>query len=276
VTIALSEARYAEFARFLAQRLGITLGENKQYLVKSRLVLAMREFDSTDINSFIGTVTSGRNAELTNRALESMTTNETFWFRDEYPYQILNDTLLPALANHNKKLRIWSSACSYGQEPYSIAMIIHQYMQKHPGAFKHGVQIIASDISQKVLTEAQKGSYDELAIARGLPAAMQQKYFTKGTGKRLEVVDYIRNMVTFKRINLMDNFASLGEFDVIFCRNVLIYFDNEMKANILQKLTALLPVDGALILGAAESISGAQHVLQMQKCPRGLYYARRA
>jgi chemotaxis protein methyltransferase CheR len=275
MTIALSEARYAEFAQFLAKRLGIILGENKQYLVKSRLSTTMREFESDDINSFITTAISGRNPKLTERALESMTTNETFWFRDEYPYQILTNTLLPALAQRQQKLRIWSSACSYGQEPYSIAMMILEYKKTNPSAFPHGVQILASDISLKVLSDAEAGCYDELAVARGLPETMQRTYFTRCDANRLWVSDSLRKLVSFKQVNLLESFAGLGQFDIIFCRNVLIYFDNKTKANILQKLSALLPSNGALLLGAAESVTGAEDLLQMQKCPRGLYYTRR-
>lgn len=276
MSIALNEARYAEFAQFLAKRLGIVLGDNKQYLVKSRLSTTMREFESNDINTFITNAISGRNPKLTERALESMTTNETFWFRDEYPYQILSNTLLPTLAKTQQKLRIWSSACSYGQEPYSIAMMVLEYKKTNPSAFPHGVQILASDISLKVLSDAQAGCYDELAIARGLPEAMQRTYFKRCDENRLWVSDALRKLVSFKQMNLLESFAGLGQFDIIFCRNVLIYFDNQTKANILQKLSALLPSNGALLLGAAESITGAEDQLHMQKCPRGLYYCKRA
>lgn len=275
MAIALEDARYAEFARFLATRLGIILGDNKQYLVKSRLSTTMREFESVDINSFITMAISGRNPKLTERALESMTTNETFWFRDEYPYQILSTTLLPMLAKRQQKLRIWSSACSYGQEPYSIAMMILEYKKLNPSAFAYGIEIVASDISQQVLNDAKAGCYDELAIARGLPEAMQRTYFSRCDKNRLCVSEPLRKMVTFKRANLLDNLAGHGQFDVVFCRNVLIYFDHQTKASILQKIAALLPSTGALILGAAESIAGAEDALQMQKCPRGLYYTRR-
>nr|WP_136249992.1 protein-glutamate O-methyltransferase CheR [Ningiella ruwaisensis] len=275
MTNTVDDAQYFAFSRFLAQRLGITLGNNKQYLVNSRLSQTMREFDITDINVFIQAAMSGQNPRLTDRALESMTTNETFWFRDEYPYQILSSTLLPNLAKQVKKLRIWSSACSYGQEPYSIAMTVHEFLRKQSGAFAEGVEIIASDISQRVLNVAKEGKYDELAISRGLPIEMQNRYFEPTTCNRLAVNNKLKSLVTFRQANLMDSFYSFGKFDLIFCRNVLIYFSNDDKAKILQKLTALLPPHGALILGAAESISGAEDVLKMEKCTRGLYYSKR-
>ncbi|MFC4699956.1 CheR family methyltransferase [Glaciecola siphonariae] len=275
-TPALNDVSYGQFARFLAQRLGITLGENKQYLVSSRLSMVMREFDALDINEFIARAIDGKNTSLTERALESMTTNETFWFRDEYPYQILANDLLPAIAKTTQKLRIWSSACSYGQEPYSIAMVISEFKRRQPSAFSAGVEIIASDISQKVLKFASDGIYDELAIARGLPTAMQDRYFSRVDKSKLKVNESIKSMVSFKRVNLLDSFYALGKFDIIFCRNVLIYFDADNKASILQKLAALLPADGAVMLGAAESVSGAEDVLKMEKCARGLYYRRRA
>jgi chemotaxis protein methyltransferase CheR len=271
-----SETCYAQFSEFLAQRLGITLGHNKQYLVNSRLSMVMREFASNDIDSFIQTAISGHKPLLTERTLESMTTNETFWFRDEYPFQILRDILLPALAKKQQKVRIWSSACSYGQEAYSIAMVIREYQRQHPGAFSAGLEILASDISLRVLNFAESGIYDELAIARGLPDVMQDKYFSRIDKTKLQVSPLLRSLVTFSRVNLLDSLYALGTFDVIFCRNVLIYFDADNKAKVLQKLSALLPSDGAIMLGAAESISGAEAVLKMEKCPRGLYYVKRS
>lgn len=270
-----STAKYAQFSQFLAERLGIVLGENKQYLVNSRLSLLMREFNATNINSLIDLAVSGRDSALTERVLDSMTTNETFWFRDEYPYQILNNTLLNLVATHRKKLRIWSSACSYGQEPYSIAMTVLEYQRQHPGAFSQGIEILASDISKRVLKFAQEGIYDELAIARGLPKDMQKKYFDHIDSNKLQVSPLLKNLVTFRQVNLMDSFYPLGNFDIIFCRNVLIYFDSGTKAKILQKFSALLPNYGAVLLGSAESISGAEDVLKMEKCPRGLYYSKR-
>lgn len=265
-----------QFSAFLEKHLGITLGDNKQYLVNSRLSLVMREFAAEDINRFIEQVVTGNNAQLTERALDCMTTNETFWFRDEYPYQILSNELLTAIAKTRKKLRIWSSACSYGQEPYSIGMTVLEYQRHNPGTFSGGIEIIASDISKRVLEVAKVGIYDELSIARGLPRAMQAKYFTHMDNNKLKVNPSLRQLVSFRQANLMENFYSLGSFDVIFCRNVLIYFDNANKAKILQKLSALLPDHGALILGAAESIGEAADVLEMQKCARGLYYTKRA
>ncbi|WP_371192659.1 protein-glutamate O-methyltransferase CheR [Glaciecola sp. SC05] len=268
--------KYLQFSTFLAERLGITLGDNKQYLVNSRLSLVMREFNAVDINTFIDDAISGQNLTLTERALDSMTTNETFWFRDEYPYQILTNELLGKIANHRKTLRIWSSACSYGQEPYSIAMTVLEYQRQHPGAFSQGVEIMATDISQRVLSFAEKGIYDQLAIARGLPVDMQAKYFSVVDTSKLSVKPALRALVKFKQTNLMDSFYAMGNFDVIFCRNVLIYFDNVNKAKILQKLSALLPAHGAILLGAAESIAGAEDTLKMEKCSRGLYYSKRS
>jgi chemotaxis protein methyltransferase CheR len=155
-------------------------------------------------------------------------------------------------------------------------MTVLEYQRQHPGAFPQGVEILASDISQRVLNFAKDGIYDELAIARGLPRDMQVKYFSQIDPKKQQVQSSIRSLVTFRQANLMDSFHSFGQFDVIFCRNVLIYFDSVNKAKILQKLSALLPEHGAILLGAAESISGAEDFLKMEKCPRGLYYSKRS
>ncbi|WP_395344377.1 CheR family methyltransferase [Ningiella sp. W23] len=270
----LSAAQYDKFARFLEARLGITLGVNKQYLVSSRLSKVMRDFSYEDINIFIDQVVSQQNPNVSTGALEAMTTNETFWFRDEYPYQILAKHLLPNLASQKNKLRIWSSACSFGQEPYSIAMVIAEFQRQYPTAFANGVEIVASDVSQQVLDFAKQGEYDELAINRGLPTQMLQRYFESGVSNKACISAAIRSRVTFKKLNLLDSIAHLGSFDIVFCRNVLIYFEAERKANILQKISALLHNEGALLLGASESINGAEQHLRLKKCEQGLYYSK--
>lgn len=268
----IDDARYKEFCRFLKHQIGITLGGNKQYLVNSRLSRAMFEFDLKDINQFVDKVLSNSNKEMTSRALECMTTNETLWFRDEFPFKILSDELLPALAKKQNKVRIWSAACSTGQEPYSLAMLLLDYQQRHMGAFSAGLEVFATDISQKAIDTAKKGIYDPLAVARGLPSSMRHKYFNKQDDDSFQVNQTLAQAVSFRQANLKDSYSAFGRFDVIFCRNVLIYFDDETKASILQKFSALLPQNGALVLGASESITGAERFYTMQKSPLGLYF----
>ena len=277
----LSEQAYVAFSSFLHDKLGILLGANRQYLVKSRLANIAREQQFEDFGLFLAKVASMHDRELTDRCLELMTTNETFWFRDEYPFALLKRAILPALADHNKKtkrqhakLRIWSSACSSGQEPYSIAMIMHQFIQENPLAFAGGVEIVATDYSAKMIDLATAGEYDELALGRGLPKEYRDKYFKADETRTLKIDPKLKKMITFKRFNLLHDYSSLGHFDIVFCRNVLIYFDGNQKNKILTKLAACLPQTGILFLGAAESISGSESLFKMTSADSGLYYSK--
>lgn len=277
----LSEQAYIAFSRFLHEKLGILLGANRQYLVKSRLSNVAREKKFDDFDRFLSTVAGMQDRELTDHCLELMTTNETFWFRDEYPFALLKKDILPSLLEQAKKLnkqhgklRIWSSACSSGQEPYSIAMIVNQFMRENPVAFLNGVEIVATDYSAKMIASAQAGEYDELALGRGLPKEYRDKYFKADETRTLKIDPSLKKMITFKRFNLLNDYSSLGQFDIVFCRNVLIYFDGNQKNKILTKLAACLPQSGILFLGAAESISGSESLFKMTSGDSGLYYSK--
>lgn len=268
----LSQQAYCSFSELVNQRLGINLGANKQYLVKSRLSKLMREHNYNSLNTLISDITQGISRDLQEAALFAMTTNETYWFRDEYPFDILSQVMLPALTNTNKNLRIWSAACSTGQEPYSIAMTIFEYQRQNKHQFTN-IEILATDISLPVLNIASEGIFDSLAMSRGLSQQRLTEHFTsKATS--WHVNEDVKRLVTFKQLNLLDAFDAMGTFDVIFCRNVLIYFDNDTIARILQKFSALLPQERYLFLGAAESASVSAHLFQMVKQQRGLFYKR--
>ncbi len=270
----LTQQAYDDFAIFLKARVGITLGCNKQYLAKSRLSIAMRDFGFDDVNQFIEAVLRGRDNKMIVHALESMTTNETFWFRDVYPFDNLRNIILPELAKRQRKVRIWSAACSHGQEAYSIAMMMLEYNRLSRGnSFSH-CEVIASDISEPVLASASAGCYDELSVSRGLSQEMKQRYFIHDSDKTWSVKPEVKRLVSFTKQNLLESYSSHGTFDVVFCRNVLIYFDDKDKANILQKISAQLPKDGIVILGAAESIPSTQSNFKMVKLPQGLYYVK--
>jgi len=265
---------YLAFSSFLHKKLGIVLSDNKQYLVKSRLSAIAREHQYTDMNIFLRDIVAIKDRALTDKCLELMTTNETFWFRDAYPFALLEQHILPALHTQQKKLRIWSAACASGQEPYSIAMTVHEFMRHHSNAFSHGVEIVATDFSAKMIDFAQAGIYDELAIARGLPLDMRQRYFTNTSKNGMQVKPSLSSMVKFSRFNLLQDFSGLGHFDIVFCRNVLIYFDGNQKQEILKKIAACLMPAGALFLGAAESISGVEHLFKMKSIDKGLYFSK--
>ncbi|MFC3121872.1 CheR family methyltransferase [Agaribacter flavus] len=270
----ISERAYSDFAAFLKNKLGITLGENKQYLAKSRLSIAMREFDFDDVNKFIEAILRGHNRSMVERALESMTTNETFWFRDVYPFENLKQSILPKIAKTKRSIRIWSAACSHGQEAYSIAMTLLEYNRLNPSLAFTNMEILASDISDAVLNTAKAGIYDELSVSRGLSAEMKSKYFSHNADNTWTIKPEVKRLVTFKKQNLLESYSSQGSFDLVFCRNVLIYFDDKDKANILQKISAQLPVGGIVVLGAAESIPSKQDNFKMEKLPQGLYYVK--
>lgn len=275
----LSQAAYQNFAHFLHSKLGIVLGDNRQYLVKSRLSAIARNYQYTNFDVFIKDVVNIKDRSISDQCLELMTTNETFWFRDVYPFSLLTNDILPSIQKSQHRLRIWSSACASGQEPYSIAMTIADYKSANPGAFSGGVEILATDFSAKMIELAASGMYEELALSRGLENHYRQRYFTPARNHShkdvMQVNANIRSMVTFKRFNLLSEYASVGQFDIIFCRNVLIYFDGNQKVDILKKFAACLPQSGVLLLGAAESIAGADKLYKMQSAHKGLYYAKR-
>jgi chemotaxis protein methyltransferase CheR len=270
----LSEQAYNDFSTFLHKKLGILLGANRQYLVRSRLSALARDGHYTDFDLFLKHVTMLKDRELTDKCLELMTTNETFWFRDEYPYELLKKDILPRLHKQQSRLRIWSSACSSGQEPYSIAMVISAFKKQNPSAFSGGIEIVATDYSSKMINLATAGIYDQLALGRGLPSDLRASCFIPADNNSMQVHPDIKRMVKFQRFNLLNDYASMGKFDIIFCRNVLIYFDGNQKQHILNKFAACLPQSGVLFLGAAESISGAESHYKMTTKDTGLYYSK--
>ena len=269
-----SQVAYSAFSRYLIANSGLVLGDAKQYLVRSRLTPIMRQFDYDDINNLLNDTVAGRNSRLSAACIEAMTTNETLWFRDQYPFHILTNLLLPNLAMKKASLRIWSCACSTGQEPYSIAMTIAEFQQKHPQSFRNGVEILATDISAEVLKHAEQATYDQLSLSRGLPSHMMSKYMQQINEQEMMLKPGIRQLVKFRALNLLDKFNDLGQFDIVFCRNVLIYFDTAHKTKVLQNISACLPQGGALMLGASESLAGADKLFDLSIQPAGLYYVK--
>jgi chemotaxis protein methyltransferase CheR len=270
----LSPISYEKFCHFLYLNTGIVLGENKQYLVRSRMVPLMHRFASSDVDSLIKNVISQRDIVLTQAALEAMTTNETLWFRDKYPFEILRSKILPQLTQTQNKLRIWSAASSTGQEAYSIAMTIAEFLKGNKGAFSRGVEIIGTDLSTAVIKTASTGTYETLSLNRGLNDDIKRRYFTLNSDQSMTINADIRKWVSFRHFNLTSSFATLGKFDIVFCRNVLIYFDAERKTVILQDISACLQSQGTLLLGASESLGGASNKFKMITQPTGLYYRK--
>lgn len=268
------DAEFARFSRFLEESCGILLAGHKQYLVQSRLGKIMQDQGCDSLNQLVDRLSSPAGAALREGVIDAMTTNETLWFRDSHPFDILRDRLLPeAIGQHNPgRLRIWSAACSTGQEPYSISMILDEYCRNHPGQRLPGVEIVATDISNNVLSRARSGVYEVLAIGRGLSKERLDHFFVDQGDGCWAVKPNIKSRVRFSNLNLLGSYTGLGQFDVVFCRNVLIYFSTERKVEILRKIHKTLKPGGYLLLGASESLSGLSDCYKMIHCRPGIIY----
>jgi chemotaxis protein methyltransferase CheR len=260
---------YEYLRKILKERSGLDLSADKQYLVESRLVPLARKAGLAGIPELVAKMKSGAE-RLASEVVEAMTTNETFFFRDKIPFDHLRDTILPALMQtraSRKSIRIWSAASSTGQEPYSIAMCLKEKAAQFAG---WRFEIVATDLSQEVLEKSKAGIYSQFEVQRGLPIQLLVKYFTQ-TGELWQINADIRGMVQHRQLNLLQDFSHLGKFDVIFCRNVLIYFDQETKISIFERMSKVTEPDGMLMLGAAESVVGITDAFRPCPDKRGLY-----
>jgi chemotaxis protein methyltransferase CheR len=271
----LDEKIYHQFRTFLEQQCGIVLGEKKQYLVKSRLAPLMSKFDVNSLGELVTRTLSPVERQLRAAVIDAMTTNETLWFRDDYPFKLLQNKLLPDFANRQTPVKIWSAASSSGQEPYSIAMSVLEYQQRNPGSFMRGVQVIGTDISTTMLEHCKYGHYDSLALARGLSAERKRQFFDNGDNGMLKIKDQVKKMVSFRPLNLLNSYNLMGKFDIVFCRNVLIYFSPEIKAQIISQIYGTLNKGGYLFLGASESLSGLNDNFNMIRCNPGIVYQKK-
>lgn len=264
---------YDLFRDYLKESCGIVLGDGKQYLVTSRISRIMQENQIEDLQQLVLTLKRNVRGTLKEQIIDAMTTNETSWMRDIHPYDILRKRVLPELMEGGfGQAKIWCAACSSGQEPFSISMVIEEFRQANMGALRRQVEILGTDLSKTMLAQCEKGEYDSLAIVRGLSEERKNKFFTfKGNGV-WAIKNEVRARVRFKHFNLLDNFALLGKFDVVFCRNVLIYFSSEQKSDILRRIHAALKPGGYLFLGASESLNDTQHLYEMVHCSPGIIY----
>jgi len=272
----LDDKSYHQFREFLEQQCGIVLGANKQYLVKSRLAPLMAKFDVASLSDLVARTLSPMERQLRAVVIDAMTTNETLWFRDEYPFELLKKRILPEFKAQRTPLKIWSAASSSGQEPYSIAMSSQEYQQSNPGSLSGGVQVIGTDISNTMLEHCKYGHYDALALARGLSPERKRKFFENGDNGMLKVKDSVKKLVNFRQLNLLGSYSLMGRFDIVFCRNVLIYFSPEVKAKILSQIHGVLNQGGYLFLGASESLSGLNQNFDMIRCNPGIIYQKKA
>lgn len=264
VTTALTKDQIQFFAKFLKEHSGYHLTDDKAYLLESRLKTVISVDNLPDVNAIIQTLVRDPMGKVAEHVVEVMTINETFFFRDQSPFEAFEKEILPVLAERGKTrpIRIWSAACSTGQEPYSLAIIIEEHRGKYPHL---QYEIVASDINNRILAKARQGLFSDLEVNRGLPPKYRDKYFTKD-GSQWSINDTIRKHINFKYHNLKADYIGLGSFDLVLLRNVLIYFDATLKENILSKIEKVMRKDGYLMLGAAEGIHDPKHYFV--RCPR--------
>lgn len=264
------------FRQFLQDACGIALGDNKQYLVSNRLRGLLNEYRLHSFSDLVKALKLNQHRKLRDQVIDAMTTNETFWFRDIYPYEHLRVQLFPQLFTSANRtagpVRIWSAACSSGQEPYSISMIAEEYKRQTMGALPRPIQIVATDLSSTVLEQARRGEYDRLSVLRGLSAERLERFFDQTGANAWLVKGLVRERVEFKTLNLLDSYGVLGKFDIVFCRNVLIYFNADLKRQILQKIHATLKPQGVLYLGSSEGMAGAADLFEMIRIDQGILY----
>ena len=256
---------------FLKTTSGLVLGSEKDYLVEGRLKPVAVLLGLQDVAQLVAKLREGNNEKVRQTVIEAMTTNETFFFRDVHPFETFRTVILPELLErrrNRRELRIWCAAASSGQEPYSLAMLLREETAKLTG---WKIEIIATDLDQAILKTAEEGIYRDFDVQRGLPARMLVKYFERRPDRNWALKPEIRNMVKFRQQNLLGSFSHLGLFDVVLCRNVLIYFDVARKRDILDRIARLLPSDGYLMLGGAETVIKVSDRFGVIAGQRGLY-----
>ena len=256
----------------LKSRSGLVLSTDKVYLVESRLMPVARNRGMSNLDELIQAIRVSNDERLLVDVTDAMTTNESFFFRDVQPFESFRQTVLPKIlesrrATGRNVIRIWSAACSSGQEPYTLAMLLKEEEASLKGM---RVEIIATDLSTEIIDKTREGLYTQFEVQRGLPIQFLVKYF-KQVGDRWQIDKSIRDMVAIKQFNLLNDFTVLGLFDIVYCRNVLIYFDQQSKSDILGRVSKLMPDDGVLYLGGAESVLGISDAFKPMPGLRGVY-----
>lgn len=272
----ISSTEFKLLRDYIEERCGIALGEEKAYLIETRLTKLMAMNGCDDFTQFHRLIKNSNDADLHDKIIDAMTTNETLWFRDTHPFTILKEKILPELAKDlragkKQRARIWSAASSTGQEAYSIAMTIHEFCRVNPGIRPEQFEIVGTDISSSALFLAKNARYDAIAIKRGLADDMRDRYF-HADGRVWVVNDNVKSLANFQKFNLQDSPAGLGRFDVIFLRYVAIYFSLTFKQALFKRLALSANRPGYLIIGAVESLRGINEDFEMKSHAGGYYY----
>ncbi len=257
-------------SEFLRSKSGLVLTPEKSYLLESRLTPIARRLELGGVEELILRVKTKNESDLVTEVVEAMTTNESFFFRDIKPFDLFRDHVLPHLLEaraSSKSFRIWCAAASSGQEPYSLAITLMEQKMKLAG---WRYDILGTDISRNILAKAKEGVYSQFEVQRGLPISLLVKYFSQ-EGDKWRIKPEVQEKVKYDYFNLLDSAASLGKFDVVFCRNVLIYFDQKTKGEVLSRIAGLMPPDGMLFLGGAETVLGVSDAFKPIPGQRGVY-----
>ena len=266
----MNAADFDYLAAPLKERSGLVIAPDKTYLLEARLMPIARSRKIASLDHLVGEMRSTRSELLIGAVVDAMTTNETSFFRDRHPFDAMKKQILPALIQRRaaqKHLRIWSAACSTGQEAYSLAMMLRD---DFPMLATWRVEIVGTDISPSVVTRAKDGAYSTFEVQRGLPIQLLVKHFEQ-VGEQWRIKPELKKTVDFRLFNLLGELSPLGQFDVIFCRNVLIYFDLPTKSRVLDAMHGRLAKDGALVLGGAESVFGICNKFSDIPGLRGIY-----
>ena len=266
----MSPADYDYLRKLLKERSGLVLSADKRYLVESRLLPVAHRAGLASLAELVAKLRAPSNEPLVTEVAEAMTTNESFFFRDKLPFEHFRETIMPALlaarASH-RRIRIWCAAASTGQEPYSLAICLKEMGEQIAG---RQIEIVATEFSTQVLEKAKSGIFSQFEVQRGLPIQLLIKYFSQ-VGDAWQINPDVRAMVQFRPFNLLHEFTHLGPFDLVFCRNVLIYFDQPTKTVVLDRLSRQMAPDGYLYLGGAETVLGITEKLQPVPENRGIY-----
>jgi chemotaxis protein methyltransferase CheR len=266
----MNQTDFELLSSILKERSGLVLTADKTYLLESRLVPVARKRGMAGLDDLVAAIRRSKDEAVLSDITEAMTTNESFFFRDQKPFEVFEKEVLPAMLDaraDRKVLRIWCAAASTGQEPYSLAIVLKENAAKLAG---WRVEVVATDLSNEVLEKAKSGLYSQFEVQRGLPIQFLVKYFHQ-VNEMWQIDAAIRGMVQYKPLNLLENFSGMGTFDIVFCRNVLIYFDQTTKAEVLDRTAGIMPPDGKLFLGGAETVLGVTEKFKPVDGMRGVY-----
>lgn len=274
--VKISPDEFALIGNYIEKNCGIRLADDKSYLVEGRLAGLLVENRCSTFTEFYYKAVADTTTKLRDKIIDAMTTNETLWFRDSSPFDIMESVIFPKMAEEIKngkrtEIRIWSAACSTGQEPYSIAMKVHEFALKQTALKPERVQIVGTDISPTVLFLAMAGRYDTVAMSRGMPDQLRTRYFSS-SGKIWVLNNEIKKMVSLKKLNLQEPFSLLGKQDIILCRNVLIYFSDAFKMDVLSRIARQLNPGGVLFLGSSEIMPLDMKLFMSHRDAKGTWY----